>query len=205
MALDNRVTSHRDVNVQTVVKHRTVVAVFHRYTRQGIEAVKLGNDGAIVLDSRDILSHSGHQFIEQATFNDKDFLLGTQDFFLIFLEFLSHIALGIDKRLLAYPLLGHFVLVGVAHLDIVAEHIIICYLEAGNTRLVAQLALHGHQIVLAAARDVAQFVELGIHATADDVASVGLVRGIGVDLALDAVTDDGTRIQLLAQAAQHLA
>ena len=204
LALDDGMSAHGDVDVEAVVKHWAVVAVFHRYARQGVEAVELGDDGAIVLDSRDILGHGRYQFIEQAALDDEYFLLGTQDFFLIFLEFLCHIALGIDQRLLANPLLGHLVLVGVAHLDIVAEHVVVGNLQTRDARLLTQGALHRYQIVLAAARDVAQFVELGVDTTADDVATVGLVGGVGVDFTLDTVADDGAGVQLFAQAAQHV-
>ena len=104
-----------------------------------------------MLDSGYVLGDGRHEFVEQASLDDEYLLLGTQDFFLIFLEFLCDVALGVDERLFAYPFCGNFVLVGVAHLDVVAKHVVVGNLQARNTGLIAQCALHGHQIVLAAA------------------------------------------------------
>ena len=71
---------------------------------------------------------SSDKFGEEASFERKDFLLSTENFLFVFLKFLSDISFGIDKGLLANPLGRHVILKGIAHLHIVAEHVVEAYL-----------------------------------------------------------------------------
>ena len=93
---------------------------------------------------------------------------------------------------------------GVAHLDVVAEDVVVADFEAGNAGAFALALLQVQEVVLARARDVAQLVEFGVHAAGDDAAAVGERGGVGRDFALDAVAYEGAGVELRGDVAEHL-
>ena len=205
LALDDCVAALHDVDVERFVEHGAVVVILGSHPGERRQAVELRNEIAVVLDSRYVLGDRGHQLGKEAPLDDEDFLLGPEDFLLIFLEFLRDITLGIDQRLLAYPLGRHLVAMGVAHLDIVAEDVVISDFETRNARALALGALHLHQVVLARIGNLPQLVELGVDTGVDDIATPHLHRRVGIDFAVDALADERAWVELVAKDPEHVA
>ena len=101
------------------------------------------------------------------------------------------------RCLLAYPVGRHLVLVCVAHLQIVAEHVVVGYFQARNARALRLSLLDLQQIVLSFVGNVAQFVQFGVHAFGYHPTLVYQERRVVLYLAGDAVADGGAQVQLL--------
>ena len=86
-------------------------------------------------------------------FEGGDTLLSAEDLLLVFLKLGEDVSLGIGQGLFARPVLGHLVFVGGAHLDVVAEDIIIGHLERRNARAFALASLELKQVILAVGRE----------------------------------------------------
>ena len=79
------------------------------------------------------------------------------------------------------------VLIRVAHLQIVAEDIVVAYLQRLDAGLFGLALLQLQQIVLARVGDAAQLVKLAVHALTDDAALLHLQRRVVLYFAGDAV------------------
>ena len=98
------------------------------------QAVELGNQAGIHLNGRGKLCKSYYQFVEKTRFHRKNAVFGTHNLLFVFLQFLSYIAFCLCQCLLANPLSRNKVFVGVSYFQIIAEHIIISYLQALDAR-----------------------------------------------------------------------
>ena len=116
---------------------------------KGDKAVQFGYGSGILLKRFDELLHILHQFRVELGLKSQDALLGSEDFLLIFLQLLGDISLRLCQCLLAYPVRGHLVLERIAHLQIVAEHIIEAHLEAHDACALHFALLQLQQVVLA--------------------------------------------------------
>ena len=138
-----------------------------------------------------------------ALFDDEHLLLGAEDLLFVLLQLLGDIAFGVGQRLLADPRLRHLLLMGVAHLDIVAEDVVVADFQRRNARRLALALLDAGQIVLAVEGDAAQVVQFGVHAVGDHAALLNLVvERIGIDLAGDAVAHPFQQVDLSGQCVQ---
>ena len=124
-----------DVDDLRVVDDRPDIAVFLSRLGKGEQAVELGQQRGVDLNLRDELLHRQHQFAEELLFHREDFVLRTQDFLFILLQFLRDVAFGLGQRLLAHPISGYVVLIRIAHFQIISEDVVIAYLQRLNTRL----------------------------------------------------------------------
>ena len=149
-----------------------------------------------------IFLHVGHQCVEHSCFHLQYLVLGPQDFLLIFFQFLRDIPFGLCKRLFAHPRLGHLVLVQVAHLEIIAKHIVIAYFQRGDARGLDFALLQLQQIVLAAVGHAAQLVELIVHPVLDDAALAGQLRRVFAYLPFNALAHPLAQTDLFGHAAQ---
>ena len=86
-------------------------------------------------------------------FEGSDTLLSAEDLLLVFLELGEDVSLGIGQSLFARPVLGYLVFVGGAYLDVVAEDIIIGYLERRDARSFALASLEFKEVILAVGRE----------------------------------------------------
>ena len=159
--------SARDFDVERIVDHGAVVVILYGQAGEGRQHVEPRELGGVELYGMDILGHLAYQFGVEARLDDGYLLLGAEYLLLVDLELLGDIPLGVDERLLADPLLGHLVAVCVGHLDIVAEHVVVAYLEARDPSRGALAGLYLQEIVLAGVGYVAQFVELRVDPLAD--------------------------------------
>ena len=121
-----------------------------------------------------------------------------QDFFFIFFKFGADISLGIDKCLLAYPLLRHLVAVRIGNLEVVSEDVIETDFERRDARGLNFAVAYLCQVLLAAGGYMAQFVQGGVDAFAYDIAASGLIGTVVPNFAFDARSYIGARIDLLA-------
>ena len=180
----------------------TDVAVCLRHGGKGQEAVQPCQLGGVYLHGRDVFDERLYQVVEELRLEHQDFVFRTQDFFLIFLQFLRDVAFGIGQGLLAYPLGRDFVLVRVAHLDVVAEDVVVAYFQAGDAGLFTFALLDLQEIVFAGVGDAAQFVQFGVESGADDAALVDQQRRVVVQLVVDAVAHGLAQVKLLAHAVE---
>ena len=147
--------------------------------------VQLCKDAAVGLDVRDALLDKAHQGGKDAGLYGEDLVFGREDFFLVVLEFLRYVALCIYQRLFAYPLRRHLVFIGVAHLNVIAENVVVGNLEGAYAGAFRLTLLHLKKVVLAAAAKGTEFVQFCIHALADDRPLANLDGGFRVHDALD--------------------
>ena len=130
-----------------------------------------------------ILRETSDERHEDAVFDDFHLLLRRRDLLLVGLKFFGDIALGRHQRLFSYPLLRHLVAIGVAHFQIVAEHIVEAYLQALYARALYLALLHFQKVFLAVESYLATLVQLRIHTVADEAALGHLAGRIGHDVA----------------------
>ena len=166
--------------------------------------VGLRHEQGVELHGRDIARGVLHQGVEDAALYGVDFLLRAGDFLLVFLQFLGDIALGGGKRLLAYPLGGHLVLVGVAHLYIVSEDVVEGDFERGYSGAFYLALLYGGEGFLAVGHEVAELVEFGVHSGGDGRAFAELRRRVGGDSACDGVHEVVERVDAGGHVADYL-
>ena len=170
LLFNDRVAALPDVEHRAVVNDGTHVAVLLGCLGKAQQAVQVCQQVGVDLYLRNELLHGQHQLIKQPRLQRQYLVLGTQNLFLVFLQLLRDVALGLCQGLLAHPLLRHLVLVGVAHFEVVAEDVVVAYLQALYARLLCLALLNLQQVVLTTVGDVAQLVQLGVHAVADDAA-----------------------------------
>ena len=89
------------------------------------------------------------QLTVKTRFEDENLVFCTEDFLLIFFEFLGDVAFGIDKRLFANPLFWDKLFVGVAHLHIVAKDVVESDFQTLNASACYFAFLDLEEIVLA--------------------------------------------------------
>ena len=108
---------------------RTHIVVFFGRLGSREQTVEVGDDIGILLHLRNILLGKDDEFVEQLSLQRENLILSTQNFLFIFLQLLRDIALCLSQRLLTHPLLWYLVLIRVAHLQIIAEDVIVAYLQ----------------------------------------------------------------------------
>ena len=148
------------------------------------EAVEVGNNRSVALQTFERCGEIAQQLLPDASLNGEDFLLCSEHLLLILFQLGSDVSLGTHKRLLANPLGRHFVLVGIAHLDIVAKDIVVANPQRGDTRALALRELNLCYAVFAVEGNVAQLVEFDINARGNDTSLLYLVvLWVGIDCA----------------------
>ena len=202
LLLNHGVSALAYVELQAVVDHRAHVVVVFGHLGKAHKAVELGDEVGVDLYLGDELLHGRDELGEELLLEGENLLVGTQNLLLVLLELLGNVALCLCQRLLAHPLGRHAVLEGVAHLEVVAEHIVVAHLERGDARLLNLALLNLHEILLAVVRYVAQVVELGAVASGYHVALGHELWRVGLYLALYALSQALAEIELLADALQ---
>ena len=136
------------------------------------------------------------------SFERQYLVLGAEDLLFVLLQFLRDISLGVHERLFADPFGRHFVLICIAHFEVVAEDIVVGYLQALYARCLGLALLDLEQVVLAAVGYLPQLVEFLAYAAGDDVAFLYHQRRIGLHLTGDAVANADAGTDLFADALQ---
>ena len=144
----------------------------------------------------DKLLHREYQIVEEFGLKTEYLIFCTQNLLFVLLQFLGNITLCLSQGLLANPLLRHHFLIGVTHLKIVAEHIVIAYLQTLNTSLSSLAFLNLQQIVLTTIGNVSEFVEFCIDTVSYHPTLGHQLWRIILDFLLDSVSQTLTEIQL---------
>ena len=201
---DDRMASGTDVEREAVVHHGTHIPPLFGQCGKGVVAVEVGERLRVALQLADALCRRLHEGAVDAGFEHDDAVFRAEDFLFVFFEFLRDVALCTDERLLANPFFRHKLLVGVAHLHIVAEHVVETDFQTLDAGALDFAFLHAEQVVLAGALDVPQFVELRIHPMPDDPAFGHQQRRVAAEFALNAGAQFGAGVELLTDGADAL-
>ena len=169
---DHGVTSSFDVEGGGVVHNGANIFLRSSQMGEGVVAVEVGEGLGIVLECYDTFRCSSDQLTVKTRFENENLIFCTEDFLLIFFEFLRDVAFGIDQRLFANPLFGHKLFVGVAHLHVVAKDIVESNFQTLDAGACDFAFLDLEEVVFARGLDVAQFIEVRIHSFVDDSAFV---------------------------------
>ena len=159
-----------DINHFSSIYHRTNIVILLSSFGKRKQTIQMRNDIGIDLDLWDKGLHIHDEVVEETRLQRENLILSPQNLLLVLLQFLRDIALRLGQRLLAHPFRRHLFLIRIAHLQIVAKHVVIAYLQRRDTRLLSLALLYLQQIALAVIRNAAQVVELVVHPTANHVA-----------------------------------
>ena len=202
--LDHRVTPFADVENRRIVDIGPAIVPFDGQRRERQQTVDPRDRRSVYLDLRGILRQFGQQRRKQLLLKHQDTALGSENLLLVLLEFRRDIAFGSGQRLLAYPRLRHLVLVGIAHFDVVTEHVVEADLQRRDAGRFALALLDTGENLFTVRRDVTQVVQLDVDARSDDAPLLDLVRRIGIDLPLDPVAHLQAQVELVGQLPQRL-
>ena len=202
--LDHRVSSRLDVQHLAFVHHRADIVLCHCQYGQRVIHVQLRERMRIALQRCDMFGRRRHQFAVKSSFEHQNFIFCPEDFLLIFLQLLRDVALRIDERLFAYPFRRHKLLISIAHLHIITEHVVETDFQTLDAGTCDFAFLDLEQIVLSRGLNVAQFVELCIHPVCDDLSLVHRERRVGAQFAFDALPQRCAGVQAFADVANAL-
>ena len=198
--LHHRVAALLNVNDPALVHHRAAVVALHRHRGKGEEHVQLGHAACGPLYLPHPGGHRVPQLAEQLVLQGGDAGLGGENLVLQVLELGGDEPLTADQGLLADVVLGHQVVVGLGHLDVVAEHLIIPDLQALDAGALLLPALQSNHHIRPVGEDVPQVVHLLVVAGADEVA---LSDGEGEAVVVVLVPDGPINGLLQVLQAQH--
>ena len=114
-----------DVDDPSGVDLRAYIIVFVRHKGKAREYVQFCHCLRGLLDPQDLGGDPVPDIREQLVFQSRQLLLRSKDRILQFLQFRRNIALRVGQRLFADIILRHQILVGIGHLQIIAEDFII--------------------------------------------------------------------------------
>ena len=134
---DDGMATVLDIDAAARIHDRPTITVSFGKIRKRGQQIQSGQNPAVGLDFHDFRLDFPDQLIVNPCFQHIDFLFRTQNLLFVVLEFFGNITLGTHQRLPAHPVLGNFVLMTVAHLQIVTEHIGVTHLERRNSRTLA--------------------------------------------------------------------
>ena len=133
---------------------------------------------AVACIRRRVGRHRVAQLEEQLVLQLLRLLVGRQDLLLVLLQLRRDVALGVLDRLLADVVGGDLLAVGVGDLDVVAEDLVEADLQARDAGPLGLLGLVAGDPLLAAVGQLAQRVELGAEAVADEAAVAARQRAV---------------------------
>ena len=167
LLLDDGVAPSTDIDDEAIIDDGAGVALRDGHFGERTEAVQLSDDAGILLQWADEAREAYKEFAIETPFEAGDTLFGAEDLLLVLLELGEDVALGVGERLLACPVFGYLIIVGGAHLDVVAEDIIIGDLEGGDTRALTLAALELQEVFLAVGGEATELIQLAIHSWGD--------------------------------------
>ena len=159
------------VDVEAFVDNGPDIAVVDGNAREIGQHVELRRYAGVELYGRNVARQRGRQLCVEARLEGVDLVLGRQNLLFIFFQLGSDIAFGVDECLLAYPLLGNLVAVGVGDFEIISENVVVGYFKARDAGQLYLAAAYGLEVVFGVDGDVAQLVEGFADACADNSAA----------------------------------
>ena len=194
--------SRRDLDDPGLVHLRPAVVVLGRHLGKGAQRVQLCDQRCRQLHPRHLSRRLCPQRGEQVVFQRRVPVMGGEHLVLQILQLLGDIALAVHQRLLAYVVRRHLVLKGVAHLDIVSEHLVVPHLQGTDAGLLLLPGLQLRDEPLAAGEYPPQPVHLIVIALADHAALPDGERRLVYQHGGNAPADVLQRLQLLVQLSQ---
>ena len=198
----HRMASRRDLDDPGLVHLRPAVVVLGRHLGKGTQRVQLRDQRCRQLHPRHLSRRLCPQRGEQVVFQCRVPVMGGEHLMLQILQLLGDIALAVHQRLLAYVVRRHLVLKGVAHLDIVPEHLVVPHLQGTDAGLFLLTGLQLRDKPLAAGEYPPQPVHLIVIALADHAALPDGERRLVYQHGGNAPADVLQRLQLLVQLSQ---
>ena len=202
LLFNDRMPSLTDIQYIIVGHYRTDIPVGFGYTGKRQKAVQPGNLGSIDLDRRNKFGQCHDQFIIKPCFQNQNFVFCSEDLFFIFFQLLSDIAFCIYQSLLAYPFSRNLVFMRIADFNVIAEYIIICNFQAGNTSLFNFALLNLQQIIFTRIGNSSQFVKFFVDSVRNDSSFIDQQGRIILYLTGYLVTDGYTEVQLFSDSSQ---
>ena len=123
-----------------------------------------------LLEDGDVLGELGAELFKEFLLQRQRAFLGRENVRLVLLEFRSDVAFGVFDRLLADEIGGDFFAVGVGHLDIEAEHLVVADFERGDVGAGDEFGLVVGEEGAGVVREGTETVEVRVVAVADDIA-----------------------------------
>ena len=148
----------------------THIVIIVRGFRETCEHIEDGDVLRRLLDAAQIRLDRLADLREKTVFDLDDLFLCAEDLRFKLLEFLRDVAFGIRQCLLSYIALGHEIGAAAAHLDVVAEDLVVTDLQGFDSCEFFFTLLHLLQHLLAVMRDMAILVEFRIIVFFDDAA-----------------------------------
>ena len=148
LLFDNRVATLLDVDNLRRVDNRADILVLLSHFSKAKQTIQTGYDVGVYLYLGDKLLHSHHKVVEEFGLQAQNLILSTKNLLFVLLQLLGDITLGLGQCLLANPLWRNKLLICVAHLKVIAEHIVISYLKALDTCFSSLALLNLQQIIL---------------------------------------------------------
>ena len=156
----------------------------------------------IDLDGGDEIGKLCHQFVVQTGFQNQNLVFRSQNLLFVLFQFLRDVSFCIDQCLLAYPVGRNLVFMCISYLDVIAEHVVVGYFQAGDARQFTFALLYLQQIILARVSNVAQFVQLLIDSVGNHSSLVDQQRRIIVYFLGNLVADGSAEVQLFSYFSQ---
>ena len=146
---------------------------------EGEEAVELRDGRGELLEDGDILGEDGQNFVEELLFEAAGALVAAQNLAFELFELFRRVAFAVRERLTAHIGIRDFLLEGVAHLDIVAEHAVEAHFQSADARAFALARFEFGDEGAALRPDVAEGIERFVVAAADEVPLFARRRRLG--------------------------
>ena len=201
--LDDRMPRLGRLHLVALVHVRLDVVVDRGRFGQPGQHVERRDGARRVQNARRLAGHARAERLEQLELARQNPLVGAEHLIFVVLERGRDEALAAGNRLLARVVGRHRAEVRFRHLDVVPEHAVVPDLERRDARARPLGFFHGGDRGAAAAADVAQPVELGIDAVANDAAIAHEGRRLAQDRAFDRVTDVDELVDLRRQALEE--
>ncbi len=150
-----------DLEIETIVHVGPHVLSPDRQVRQRRESVELRHAVADSLESIELPPDLGPNLLEQPALEREDLLFRARHPLLPLLELGREVALGVRERLLAHVVLRDPVEVGLRHLEVVTEHLVVADLQGGDSRARPLASLERRDEVSRTVPGRPQLVELG--------------------------------------------
>ena len=166
-ALDDRVPAPDDLEFGSLGQDGAGVSVVFGQRSKAEQEVESCYGAGRGLEYRQEGVEGGDQVGEGLPFHHIEPLLGVEDALLEFLELGCDVALSLGQGLLADPLLGDLVLVGVPYLEVVAEDVVEGDLEGGDAGGLHFALANVLELGFAIVAEVAELIEFRDHPRCD--------------------------------------
>ena len=194
-----------DLNDPAGVHLGPTVIVVHRHSGEGEQHVQLAYARSCLLHLAHLTCRGLPQVAEQLVLQGGDPGLGGENVMLQVFQFLGDEPLTVAQGLLADIVLGHQGVVGLGHLDVVAEYLVVAHLQVLDAGALPLPPLDGDDPVRPVVNEVPQLIHFPVVARTDKAplpdGKGQLVVGV---LIHNGPVDEGLQLLQTAQAVRHL-